>query len=104
MSGIIALMDGGGIGVAEDCRSTPDALRRRRHECDVVGFVSLLVGGSQVLWFLIGQGQSWPVVVIGICLVVGSIAMLVRSRLTKKIWLLDPPTEPRYRRSWPDDH
>jgi hypothetical protein len=95
-------MDGDEIGAASGTKTTLAALHRRRRICDIVGFVSLLIGGSWLMWSVLGQGQAWPIVVAAVCLAIGSIAMVIRSRLTKRIWLLDPPTEPLYKRAWPD--
>jgi hypothetical protein len=95
-------MDGDEIGSARGTETTLSALHRRRRICDIVALGSLLIGGSWLLWFVLGQGQAWPAVVAAVCLVIGSIAMVVRSRLTKRIWLLDPPSESLYKRAWPD--
>jgi hypothetical protein len=78
------------------------ALLRRRRICDVVGFVTVLIGGSGLMWFVLGPGQPWPAIVAAVCLVIGSTAMLIRSRITRRIWLVDPPSEPLHRRAWPD--
>lgn len=78
------------------------ALRRQRKRCDVVGFVCLMIAGSWTMWWVVGYGQTWPLVVAAVCLLVGGIAMLIRSRITRKIWALEPPSEPLYKRAWPD--
>ena len=77
-----------------------EGLRRKRKACDVVALLCLLIGGSNLLW--LGSGAPWPLYVMGVCVVIGGASLLLRSRLTKRIWAVDPPAEPLYKRSWPD--
>lgn len=78
------------------------ALRRQRLWCDVVAAACLMIAGSGVMWWVVGYDQAWPFAVAGVCVLVGSTALVIRSRLTKRIWLLESPAEPLYMRSWPD--
>ena len=89
-------------GVTNDAGAQVAALEQQRKRCDIVGIVCLVIAGSGTIWWVIGYDQTWPFVLATVCLLVGGFAMLIRSRITKRIWALEPPGEPSYKRAWPD--